>query len=325
VQNQVKTNSNSQAPWLEKPVQITEHVWPEGTVPEVSIWCITYNHVKFIRDAIEGFLMQETTFPVEIFIHDDASNDGTHNIVREYAAKYPGLFWTILQNENQWSKGNAKILAEYLAQQRGEYVALCEGDDFWTDPLKLQKQVTVLRENPQASGTFHAVSMRSENGDLLEVRPSRPVVERLTFSDVVMHNFILTCSLVYRASAAQPTSPWSAGLPMGDWPLQVNLARWGDLLGIDEDMGCYRRHVGGVWTKMSKSEELNAISKFYSAVSRAFKGSLPRQFYRRQSAHYWDCFEISLHEQSPFRVCCEWFVCIWNRLKCLVFFVTARF
>ena len=90
---------------LAKPLRITEHNWPEGTVPLVSITCITYNHVNFIRDAIEGFLMQETTFPVEILIHDDASNDGTAEIVREYDARYPQLIKAIYQTENQYSRG----------------------------------------------------------------------------------------------------------------------------------------------------------------------------------------------------------------------------
>ena len=101
-------------PRLEKPVRISEQVWPDGTVPVVSIFCITYNHVNFIRDAIEGFLIQQTSFPVEIFIHDDASTDGTAEIVKKYAEKYPTLFWTVLQKENQWSKGNKRFLFKYL-------------------------------------------------------------------------------------------------------------------------------------------------------------------------------------------------------------------
>ena len=116
--------------------------------PLVSICCITYNHENYIRDAIEGFLMQKTSFPIEIIIHDDASTDNTAQIIKEYEDKYPDLFCNIFQNENQWSKGGGSIYARFLyPQARGKYIALCEGDDYWTDPLKLQKQVNFLEEN----------------------------------------------------------------------------------------------------------------------------------------------------------------------------------
>lgn len=120
----------------------------EDKEPLVSICCITYNHENYIRDAIEGFLIQKTSFPFEIIIHDDASTDNTANIIEEYANKYPDLFVTILQSENQWSKGGGSIYARFVyPRARGKYIALCEGDDYWTDPLKLQKQVDFLEEN----------------------------------------------------------------------------------------------------------------------------------------------------------------------------------
>lgn len=303
-----------QASRLPHPVRLTEQTWPEGTVPVVTIRCITYNHANFIRDAIEGFRIQETTFPVEILIHDDASTDGTAEIVQEYAAKQPQLFRIVLQTENQWSKGIKP--ARYLQPMiRGEFVALCEGDDYWTDPLKLQEQVRLLELNPEASGSFHAGSVIRESGEELEIRPARPVPSRLTFSDVVVRNPILTCSLVYRYTFAPTSSPWSVGLRMGDWPLQVNLARYGDLLGIDKNMGCYRRHPGGVWTSLSKSEELKAIGEFYSAVRREFKASLPREFYLRYTGHYRDSAQASFDEQDVLGGCREWIAYFWNRLK----------
>lgn len=283
-------------------------------MPVVSIWCITYNHVKFIREAVGGFLMQETTFPVEILIHDDASTDGTADIVRSYQAKYPQLFRAILQTKNQWSKGikPRKFLTPLV---RGQFTALCEGDDYWTDSLKLNKQVSAMNANPQVSASFHAVSMVNEAGDVLEIRPAQPVPTRLAFRDIVIRNHLLTCSIVYRSSVTSESCAWSKMLPMGDWPLQVNLARYGDLLGIDDNMGCYRRHQGGVWTTLSKREELKAIGEFYYAVRGAFKGSLPRDFYRRHIDHYWECFEASLHERRVIRACCEWVGFLWNRLK----------
>ncbi|MDN5307379.1 MAG: hypothetical protein PWP16_742 [Eubacteriaceae bacterium] len=135
--------------YIEKAIPVTEQKWDENTIPLVSISCITYNHENFIRDAIEGFLMQRTTFPVEILIHDDASTDKTAEIVREYEQKFPQLIKPIYQTENQYSKGK-KISATYnYPRAKGKYIALCEGDDYWTDPLKLQKQVDFMEANPE--------------------------------------------------------------------------------------------------------------------------------------------------------------------------------
>lgn len=115
--------------------------------PLVSICCTTYNHGKFIQDAIEGFLMQKTNFPIEIIIHDDASTDNTATIVKQYAEKHPGLIITILQTINQYSQGIKPWPNFVFPKARGKYIALCEGDDYWTDPLKLQKQVDFLEGN----------------------------------------------------------------------------------------------------------------------------------------------------------------------------------
>ncbi len=120
----------------------------------VSVICATYNHEKYIRQAIEGFVAQKTTFPFEIVIHDDASTDATAEIIREYEAKYPELIRPIYQKENLHSRKISR--APYLeAVVRGKYIALCEGDDYWTDPLKLEKQVRHMEENPACALCIH--------------------------------------------------------------------------------------------------------------------------------------------------------------------------
>ena len=116
----------------------------KSELPLLSIFCITYNHAPYIKDAIEGFLQQKTNFPVEIVIHDDASTDGTDNIIKEYEKKYPELIIPIYEKENQYSQGvriNRDIM---MPKIRGKYMAICEGDDYWTNPNKLQKQVDYL-------------------------------------------------------------------------------------------------------------------------------------------------------------------------------------
>ena len=126
------------------------------TTPLVSICCITYNHASFIRKCLDGFLMQQTTFPIEILIHDDCSTDGTTEIIREYEAKYPDLIFPLYEEENQYQQGKAAEIDFYnYRRARGKYIAYCEGDDYWTDPLKLQKQVDFMEANPEYSVCFH--------------------------------------------------------------------------------------------------------------------------------------------------------------------------
>jgi glycosyltransferase involved in cell wall biosynthesis len=119
------------SPHLDKPVRIIEQVWPDGTLPAVSVICVTYNHVSFLRKAIEGFLMQETSFPVEIIIHDDASSDGTTKIIHEYQDKF-SFFRSVIQPVNLWPNipRASELSSKYC---RGQFIAICEGDDYWTD------------------------------------------------------------------------------------------------------------------------------------------------------------------------------------------------
>ena len=139
-------------------------------LPLVSICCITYNHAPFIKKCLEGFLMQETSFPVEILIHDDASVDGTDEIIKEYADKYPDLIFPLYETENQYSQGKHNEIDFYnYRRARGKYIAYCEGDDYWTDPLKLQKQVDFMESHPDYSVCFHRCKYYDEkNGTFQE-------------------------------------------------------------------------------------------------------------------------------------------------------------
>jgi len=130
--------------------------------PTVSIICVTYNHENYIEDAIKGFLIQETDFPFEILIHDDASTDNTAKIIRQYEKQYPKLFRTIYQTKNQYSKGNkpGQILTKMA---KGKYIAICEGDDYWTDPTKLQKQGDYLEAHPDVVISFFNTNLYYED------------------------------------------------------------------------------------------------------------------------------------------------------------------
>jgi glycosyltransferase involved in cell wall biosynthesis len=117
----------------------------------VAIHCLVYNHEPYLRDCLEGFVMQQTSFPFVAIVHDDASTDGSTAIIREYEEKYPDIIKPIYETENQWRKPDGslgRIMNAAIDATGAKYVAMCEGDDYWTDPLKLQKQVDFLESHP---------------------------------------------------------------------------------------------------------------------------------------------------------------------------------
>ena len=135
------------------------------TVPLVSVSVITYNHEKYIRQCLDGILMQNVNFPYEVLVHDDASPDGTADIIREYEAKYPDIIKPIYQTENQYSQG--KTVSKFnFDRARGKYLAFCEGDDYWTDPGKLQKQVDFLEAHPEYIACVHRTRVIDEFGNV---------------------------------------------------------------------------------------------------------------------------------------------------------------
>jgi glycosyltransferase involved in cell wall biosynthesis len=236
---------------LSSPVRITEQVWPEGMVPVVTILCPTYSHVNFIRDAIEGFLIQETTFPVEIIVRDDASSDGTAEIVRDYQEKYPQLIVAILHKENQYSKGK-KPFPETYAMARGEFVAFCEGDDYWTDPKKLEIQFEYLTQNPDCVGCFHQSRLVDESRKIL--RENLKVFVKHKYNRIEafqeLQSSYATNSLLFRNQFQQLLPDWFLKKP-NDMALEVLLTTQGNLGFIDRNMSDYRKHSGGVWSQKS--------------------------------------------------------------------------
>ncbi len=187
---------------LERPVKITEQVWPDEALPVLSIFNWVYNHREFIRESIESILNQKTTFPVEIIIHDDASSDGTNEIILEYQEKYPFLFKNILHKENQWSQGKS-VMVPLFEVPRGNYIALAHGDDYWTDPLKLQKQVDFLDGNPEF-GLLHtdADQHNTITGEIVRgyhKHVGNYHTEKNVFDEIIKSNYsIFTCTVLFR-------------------------------------------------------------------------------------------------------------------------------
>lgn len=132
--------------------------------PVVSVICLAYNHERYIRKALEGFVAQETDFPFEVLVHDDASTDSTRSIIEEFAQEYPDIIVPVYQNENQYSKGVDPGWDVLFPKTRGKYIAFCDGDDYWCDPLKLQLQLEQLEKHPDCSACTCVVQCINEDG-----------------------------------------------------------------------------------------------------------------------------------------------------------------
>lgn len=257
--------ASKQPQWLEKPVRLSEQKWPEGTKPVVSIFCLTYNHEKFIRDALEGFLMQETTFPVEIFVHDDASKDKTQEVLREYEAKIPGLFQMVLQKENQWSARGTGFLYELLQKMKGEFTSLCEGDDFWTDKRKLQKQHEILRNYPECVlvGGL-ARTLGSSHEYIFGPREHKETYELKELFDQGIH----TSTYFYRTKEMRfPGWVLSGDRANGDIIIQTLAAQKGPVRMIPEVLSVYRIHAGGIWSGTGSALKIEKNQATWDLIS----------------------------------------------------------
>lgn len=217
---------------------------------QVSIHCLTYNHEKFIAEAIQSFLMQKTNFEFEILIHDDASTDRTPEIIMEYELKYPNLIKPILQVENQYSKGNS-VNTINLNRAKGKYIAVCEGDDYWTDPYKLQKQVDYMEKNIDCSLCVHSGHI-VDAADKTILSSNRPNKGNKIFTvDEVIEGgggLFLTNSMLFTKKIALERTEFLENAPVGDYPNAINLSLLGKVYYIDEFMSAYRVGHSSSWT-----------------------------------------------------------------------------
>ncbi|MCO6441317.1 MAG: glycosyltransferase [Nitrococcus mobilis] len=227
----------------------------ESTKPLLSICCTTYNHENYIAQAIDGFLMQLTSFPIEILIHDDASIDRTAEIIRRYELEHPDVIKVIYQSENQFSKGRRPMLLNFERAQ-GEYIAFCEGDDYWTDPHKLQKQADFLEKNPTMAFCGHAVKQIDANGTILQESQFNIFEDKhLTPEEIAFgHLGVPTLSLLFRNYGNFP----SHSLINGDRILLSFLSNFGEGYLSKENMGVRRVHPGGIWSLRPIKEQVDA-------------------------------------------------------------------
>lgn len=233
----------------------------------VSICCITYNQEQFIAQTIESFLIQKTTFLFEILIHDDASTDNTANIIRKYALNYPDIIFPIFQTENQYSQGINPAFRFIIPNCRGKYIAVCEGDDYWIDPLKLQKQVDFLEINREYFACAHYIKKYIEL-DKIFVESKETGYKTYSDTQILMNNIYMP-SLLFRNQIKLDEKVIS-GSPHGDKILLAYISERGKLAVLDFVGAVYRVSSGGVWSGNYSLMRLknsiltrNAILKFF--------------------------------------------------------------
>ena len=222
--------------------------------PLVSICCITYNHVKYIRDALEGFMMQKTDFPFEVLIHDDASTDGTADIIREYEQKYPDIIKPIYQTENQYSKGVKVSITYNFPRAQGKYIALCEGDDFWTDERKLQIQADYMESHPDVTICAHRRMVKNEIKKIFYVAEtyeiqslsSESLCEKLLQETVCFGTQTMMFQKKAYINYEDEIYEMSKDAPMGDMQLWVTLTIHGKCAFLPYPMAVYRVNSSSV-------------------------------------------------------------------------------
>ena len=233
----------------------------------VTVFCAAYNHEQYIRDALDGFVRQKTTFPFEVIVHDDASTDKTADIIREYEKKYPEIIKPIYQPENIYGKKN-RIFTYMLPKTRGKYIALCEGDDYWTDDYKLQKQVDYIEAHPECSLVAHkAKILYCDDGKMFNYSD-------IDFSDTnwdvpkktAISNFGLfpTASMLFKKDYYYANESFLRNRSVFDFGAKILLATEGKVHIIPDVMSVYRKNTAGSWTQRisrNKKENIAHIEK----------------------------------------------------------------
>lgn len=214
--------------------------------PKVSILCLTFNQEKFIKQTLESFLNQQTDFGFEVLINDDASTDDTQKIIKQFQKKYPDIIKPVFQKTNRYSKGERNFIPRFLIPRaKGEFLAICEGDDYWTDPQKLQLQVDFLEAHPNYALCFHPVEVVYENAkDKNMIFPDVEDESWYTNEELLKTNYIPTNSVMYRK---QTYGSMPDDIAPGDWYMHLYHAQFGKIKFLSKVMSVYRKHDNGVW------------------------------------------------------------------------------
>ena len=262
--------------------------------PLVQVICLTYNHANYIRQALDGFISQKTNFNFEVLVGDDCSTDGTRDIVKEYAAKYPSIIQAILREKNIGAMANATDLRNRIS---AKYIAYCEGDDYWTCPYKLQKQVDILEANPELRGCFHAAKIQkkcdsfwygeseyntNEKGEMIlpTTKKNFLIKKRYSLNDILGPYIIHTATILYRWNYNIIFPEWLKKQIGGDTTVQILQLGDGEYEFINEIMSVYR--VANGVSKFKNRGELIRQTKYKTLLFyKHIKEELPSKYYAK--------------------------------------------
>ncbi|HIO03830.1 MAG TPA: glycosyltransferase family 2 protein [Alphaproteobacteria bacterium] len=237
----------------------------EGQInsPIISILCHTYNHRDYIEDALRGFLTQKTTFPFEVILHDDASTDGTTEIIKEYEERYPRILKPVIQKNNKYSKGVKPTLLSF-PHAKGNYIAMCEGDDFWFSDDKLQKQFDLATKNPNIYIFFHPSILFIKNknkGIINDYGHQEKVIE--TSALIKKGGGVMpTASLMIHRSIFENLPEWFRAAPVGDYYFQVIASKNGAFYSCNPD-SVYRLGTAHSVSKSHREKKGGELKKYF--------------------------------------------------------------
>ena len=255
--------------------------------PFVSVWVLTYNHARFIGQCLDSILMQKTDFAFEICLGEDDSSDGTREICQAYAGRYPDIIRLFPRDRKDPERLDCEGVWQFnfietFRACRGSYVAMCDGDDFWTDPLKLQKQVDFLKKHPDCSGCFHKISTVNDAGKCIAPDMGYPPRPREKYDlDYLLRysNFSPMLSVVFR-NRPDIAPDWIRRAPFGDMIVHAGNLLQGDYGFIDQVMGSYRIHPGGMASGTSRRKNIELTLDVYQMMGRYY-GVAQRPAFRK--------------------------------------------
>ena len=228
-------------------------------LPKVSVVTITYGHQDYILETIKGVLMQDYSGEIEFIIANDNSPDETHRVVTEFlnTNSIPPRF-EIKYTKHEKNLGMMPNFIWALKQAKGKYIALCEGDDYWTDPLKLQKQVDFLEANPDYSMTFSNFSISDEQGNVIKKYGWEPGPKIINLKTILLNRTPQTLTVVFKSEYIDEITKKSSNYPIrnGDVVLFSLLAKYGSVYYFDEILGNYRQSSNGIWSERSLDYKL---------------------------------------------------------------------
>ena len=260
-----------------------------STTPLVSVCLTTYNHAPFIEEALDSILCQQTTFEFELLIGEDASTDGTREIVKRYENQYPSIIRAFYHERKDviYIDGRAtgrRNFLNNLAHARGKFIALLDGDDYWTDPNKLEKQVALLNADEQAAICFHPCMTSLPDGKQ-SICPNPSSGRTFCFNDLLNGNVIPASSTVFRQGLISKLPPWFWFVPAPDWPLHILNAQKGKMIFISEPMSVHRIHSSNIWMNLSKIKQ--ALGKIKTAQCVIGELTPENQQYLKHNINSW--------------------------------------